>query len=262
MTAAPSPSLRALTVDGARDLVLGAPDGFTRVIATDADGTLWEGDVGDTLFMQVARDRDFRGAGLDALRAAGAHYLTAPPDDPLALAEALMERYAAGHIAVEAMCVLQAVSVADRPLADMELLYARAADAVIDRVRPAVRALMDALSRDGFVVHVVTASLGSLVRVALARAGLSAARVSGGELDAIDGWARPTLAVQIPVFHRKVEALTAAGDWPPALGMGDGGWDAPFLAGSHLPLLIHPKASLVEALSTHPRVTKLELALV
>jgi hypothetical protein len=39
--------------------------------------------------------------------------------------------------------------------------------------------------------------------------------------------------------------------------MGDGGWDATFLRGCALPLLVHPKASLLDAMKDHPLVARL-----
>jgi hypothetical protein len=48
-------------------------------------------------------------------------------------------------------------------------------------------------------------------------------------------------------------ALTAAGAWPASLGLGDGGWDVTFLRDVHLPVLVHPKPALVEAMRGHPR---------
>ena len=45
-----------------------------------------------------------------------------------------------------------------------------------------------------------------------------------------------------------IDALHAVGAWPPALGLGDGGWDATFLGGCAVPLLVHPSDALLHAM--------------
>ena len=74
-------------------------------------------------------------------------------------------------------------------------------------------------------MHVVTGSLAGAVAATLRRAGLTHATVSGATLRTEGDRVLPELARPIPLHGGKVDALQAAGAWPPALGMGDGGWD-------------------------------------
>lgn len=259
MTEETAEKFSSVTVDELCGRASATPEGYNRVIASDADGTLWHGDVGDALFLQIANERDFRGEGLTALTSAAKRFLSAETVDQLEIAQGLLALCANGKLSFEVMYTLQAVSVADRPVAELEARYGRVATEFAQRVRPEVKSLLRELSREGFAVHVVTASLGGLVRAVIAHAELPVDRVSGGELTVEEGWARAVLSSKIPVFHGKTEALTLAGDWPPTLGLGDGAWDADFLSGCHLPVLVAPSAGLLSAMKTHPRVSCLTL---
>lgn len=232
-------------------------------VGTDADGTLWEGDIGDALFLTLAEHDAFVGSALATLRARAARWLThAPPDEPVALARALMDRYACGDIPIGPMCELQAEASGDRDVDDFDAWLSRAADRIVPHVRPTVRALLRALREKGATIHVVTGSLGALVETALRRAEVPFDTVAGGVLQRDGARVLPTLASPIPLFEGKIAALAAAGATHPALGLGDGGWDAPFLRASWLPVLIEPRPALVDALQDDPRVMRLDLSCV
>lgn len=230
-------------------------------VGTDADGTLWEGDVGDTLFLTLAEHDAFVGEAREALRARAATWLSRPPpDDPIALARALMDRYVCGEIPIGAMCELQAEAAGDRGADEYAAWLDRAADRLASHVRPTVRALLQALVARGATVHVVSGSLGALVESTLRRGEVPFHSVAGATLRREGDRVLPRLAGPIPLFEHKIEALTAAGAARPALGLGDGGWDAPFLRASWLPVLIEPRPALLEALADDARVMRLDLS--
>ncbi len=229
------------------------PDGFERCVATDADGTLWSTDVGDELFVDLGERSDFRGLAGSRLRARAEAILGSLPGDDLSLAHALMARYRAGEIAIGPMCELQAEAVGDRSEQDLSALYHRVAERVAATVRPEVRALLETLASMGYSVHVVSGSLGDAVERCLTRAGIPFTTVAGARLSRRDGHVLPSLAGEIPLFDAKVRALESARAWPASLGLGDGGWDVTFLRDVHLPVLVHPKPALEEAMRGHPR---------
>ena len=229
------------------------PAGFHQTVATDADGTLWSTDVGDEIFVALGEAGDFRGGGRDALIDRARGYLSEVPADDVALARALMREYQAGRIEIGAMCELQAEAVGDRSERDLADLYDRVAARVAPTVRPEVRELLIALRARGFTVHVVSGSLGDAVARCLTAAGVPYDTVAGATLARDGDRVLPTLAGAVPLFDGKVRALTAAGAWPSSLGLGDGGWDVTFLRDVHLPVLVHPKPALVEAMRGHPR---------
>ncbi|MEZ4390121.1 MAG: HAD family hydrolase [Polyangiales bacterium] len=250
-------AIREMTVDEVCDEMRSPPAGFLRVVATDADGTLWDGDVGDALFRHlIARDAvDARAR--EATRELCARYLPRVPEGLSAQAEALIAGHAAGLVPIEPLCDLEAEAAGGRSIAELDAFLAEVGGSFAARMRPESVELLTRLRGDGFAVHVVTGSLGALVEATLRAAGLVVDAVSGGSLRVHDGQVLPTLAQPIPLHGGKVEALRAAGRWPAAVAMGDGGWDASFLSGSALPLLVHPRPTLLEAMKEHPSVARL-----
>lgn len=225
---------------------LAAPPPYARAVATDADGTLWSRDVGDALFLAAGARGLFRGDGLAKLRAHAARLLgpEREHDAPGAIADALFARYGAGEIDVRVMCDLEAETLGDRPESELAALIDDVAADVARTAHPAVRTLLAQARAAGATIHVVTGSLGRAVEATLRRAAIPFDRVSGAVLRVERGHAAATLAAQSPLFEGKVRALGAAGGWPAALGLGDGGWDHTFLREVFVPVLVHPKPAL------------------
>jgi phosphatidylglycerophosphatase C len=250
-------NVRTLSVTGALDALRDLPAGFARAVATDADGTLWEGDVGDALFRLVTAREALSEASREALAWSCAAWLGESPKSPAAQAEAVIAGHAAGRVDIRDLCDLEAACAGDRPRAEFDALLGEVAAEFAARMRDESVRLLGALRAEGFAVHVVSGSLGDLVRATLQAAGVTVDRVSGGELAAGEDAVSSRLVAPIPLHGGKVDALRAAGHWPAAVGMGDGGWDATFLRGCALPLLVHPKASLLDAMKDHPLVARL-----
>lgn len=234
-----------------------ALDGYQRAVATDADGTLWATDVADEVMLLLGERRDFRGAAREALRARAALHLDAVPDDDHALARALLAAYAAGRIPIGPMCELQAESTGERSEDELAALYADVAERVAPTVRVEVRDLVLRLRDAGFAVHVASGSLGDAVAACMRRVGIPYDTVAGAALRRRGAWVEGALDGEVPLFDGKVRAFERAGAWPAAVGMGDGGWDATFLREAGLPLLVHPKPALREAMAGHPRAVVL-----
>lgn len=249
--------LRTLSVAQAIDAARALPAGFARAVATDADGTLWEGDVGDALFrLVVARDA-LSDSSREALSWSCSAWLGEVPSSPTAQAEALIAGHAAGRVDIRDLCDLEAACAGDRPRDEFDALLADVAAKFSRHMRDESVRLLQALRGEGFAVHVVSGSLGALVRATLEAAGVTVDHVSGGELAARGDAVSSRLVAPIPLHGGKVDALRAAGRWPAAVGMGDGGWDATFLRGCALPLLVHPKPTLLDAMKDHPHVARL-----
>jgi phosphatidylglycerophosphatase C len=222
---------------------------YVAVIATDADGTLWEGDIGDDLFLEALSHHPIGPVALAGLRdAAREVFGDAAPTDLAALALAFIAAYRTGRVSIERICQIQSEVLGDRRRAELEALLEIIATRVAARIRPAVRVVVEEAARVGVPVHVVTGSLGAAVAATLRRAGLAHASVSGAVLRVEGDRVLPRLAHAIPLHGGKVDALRSVGAWAPALGLGDGAWDATFLGGCAVPLLVHPSAALTEAM--------------
>jgi phosphoserine phosphatase len=240
-------------------VAIAPPASFHRSVATDADGTIWSVDVGDALFLRVATREDFRGVGAEKLRAHGARLLgpTAIADLSLgAIARALFDGYERGDIDVRTMCDLEAETVADRPATDFEALVDEVAAQAAAAVRTEVGEFLREAHARGVRVHVVSGSLGVLVERSLTRAQIPFDRVTGAVLARDGAWIRAEIARTSPLFEGKVRALEEDGAWPAAVGLGDGGWDHTFLRHCAVPVLIHPKPALVEAMRDVPGVLR------
>lgn len=239
----------------ALERALSAPPPYVRTVATDADGTLWDADVGDLLFLHVAAQRSFRGEGLARLRAYARTLASASlaKREPEVIAQELFAMYNRGEIDVRIMCDLEAETIGDRPVAELDTLIASVAESVVPLVRPDIRALLLSAHAAGAEIHVVTGSLGRAVEATLRRAAIPFDRVTGGELDIRDGIAHATLARRCPLFEEKLECLCQTGRWPAAMGLGDGEWDRTFLREVHVPVLVHPKPALLSAMKDVPR---------
>jgi phosphoserine phosphatase len=249
-----SPALRSLL-----DRAQAAPSSFARTVATDADGTLWDCDVGDDLFCLVAARDDFRGEGLARLRSHGARWLgpESATDTGKSIAERLFAMYGNGVIDVRTMCDLQAETVADRALDEMTALIEDVAAEAARKVRVEVRELLTAAHASGYRVEVVTGSLGWAVERALDLANIPHDRVSGAVLAKDGRHVYAKLERTSPLFEGKVDALREGGAWPAAMGLGDGGWDHTFLRQTFVPVLVHPKPALVDAMRDVPTAARI-----
>ena len=237
------------------DGVLGCAPPHRAVIASDADGTIWRGDIGDDLFIEALTRHPVGPVAREDLQRHARELLgSSAPSSLPDLAHAFVDAYRAGHIDIVRICELQACALGDRSVAELDALVDVVAGAARERVRPDVRALFDLAARAGVAVHVVSGSLGLAVARTLDAAGVAYASVSGAELAVDDAHVRAALAGPIPLHAGKVRALEAVGAWPPALGLGDGGWDAPFLQGCEAALLVHPAPALARAMAGHPRL--------
>lgn len=232
-------------------VALDPPPSFHRAIATDADGTLWAMDVGDALFLAIAAREAFVGNGLCLLEAHARRWLPellAPKTSGGKLARALFSAYEQGAIPVRAMCDLEAETVGDRREDDFDALVDEVAILAARSVRTEIRAFLQDAHAQGVAVHVVSGSLAVLVEQGLLRAGIPFDRVTGAVLTRSEGRVQAAIAQKSPLFEGKVTALAAGGAWPAAVGMGDGGWDHTFLRLCAVPVLVHPKQALVDAL--------------
>jgi phosphoserine phosphatase len=234
-----------------------APPPHVWAVATDADGTLWDTDVGDALFLEAAR-RGLVGAGLAALRRYAARLGADAGADPTGLARDLYERYQRDLIDVATMCELEAICLGDRPAAEFDALVEDVAREAARHVRADIRALLVAAHDAGARVHVVSASLASVVVATLRAAEIPFDTVAGAVLARAGDRVAATLTEPAPLFDGKVSALARTGSWPAALGLGDGGWDHSFLRAVHVPVLVHPKPRLVAAMADVPRAVRLE----
>src|SRR4051812_15920988 len=78
------------------------PDPRSIVVATDGDGTLWSGDVGEDFFFSFTRDKRVRHAARAGLLAMAEEYAVTHGGDDAA--QALYRAYAEGRVPEDRIC--------------------------------------------------------------------------------------------------------------------------------------------------------------
>lgn len=238
---------------------VGAP---SAVVATDGDGTLWSGDVGDDLYFALCASGRLGRAAADLLAAeARAHGL---PDavDPPSVARLLHEAHGEGRFPEERMFELMACAFAGwgRPE-----IHAFARDALeraglASRMHPEVRGVLGRLAAEGIEVVVVSASPRAAVLEALAILDLGSVVPRALTADAhYDGETmRPDVVRPIPYGPGKLRALRAAyPDRPIVAAFGDNAFDLAMLDAATVPVAVRPKPRLRERAGEIPRLVEL-----
>lgn len=236
-----------------------SPEGA--ILASDADGTIWDGDVGIDLFEALLASRGARPAARDAL-AAEARAVGVPDDgDAPALLARLYDAYNADRYPHDRAFAMMAWSFAGWAEDELSAFCARVlSEGKIEaRIRPELTSIFRWAESRGVPVYLVSASPITMIRAAAPRLGIALDRVVA-MTPALDGEGRllPRLAGPIVYGEGKMAALEAKR--PDArktlLGaFGDSTYDAAMLRAARVPVAVTPAPGLVTLLPTIPNVT-------
>ncbi|HSO00377.1 MAG TPA: HAD-IB family phosphatase [Candidatus Nanopelagicales bacterium] len=233
-------------------------------LATDADHTLWDGDVGFDIFEALLADRGVRSAARDALarEAESCGLAVRPEDDAPLLAEALYEEYKAGRYDEERAFGMMAWAFAGWTAAELcgfvdRVFEARALPA---RIRAGMRAVLAWARERGVRVLVVSASPQLVVERAVARMGVAAEQVTAMRPRVEAGAFRPELAAPPTYGDGKVRAVERAlGDGARLIAaFGDSAYDAAMMRLAAVPVAVTPSPKLLALCDTLPGVVILE----
>ncbi len=217
------------------------------VLATDADGTLWSGDVGEDLFHAFLSAGRVEPLAEEAMRREARAFHVSDAGRGLDVAHALYDAYQAGGYSEERVCELMAWCFGGWSDAD---LRAFARD-VVERVGLAARfhrelhAIVARARATGVEVFLVSASPIAVVREAGARAGFDEDHLvaalplerAGRVLADVD---RP-----IPYGAGKVRRLRERiGARPLLAAFGDNAFDVALLSEATVGVAVRPKAAL------------------
>ena len=241
-------------IDGERRL---APAG---VVASDGDGTLWLGDVGDALFDSVADEGGFRECAREALcaeaRAAGID----ASGGANAVAVALRAAYRGGTYDEGRYFAMQTWAFAGWAEVELGAKCAAVLDAFgFDAaVRPAMRRLLDWCRACGVPFFLVSASPEAIVLEAARRLGIDAENVVAMRPAAEAGALTASLAATPTYGTGKVERLRERlGELTLLAAFGDNTWDAAMLSLAAVPVMVAPKPALRERMAAHAAVVEL-----
>lgn len=225
------------------------------VVAFDADGTIWAGDVGEDYFHYFLERAPLLEPAARAVEAHAEAHGIARGADAHATLRAVWDAYRHDRFPEDVVCEMVAWCAAGRSRADVEAL-ARAAVApdLASRLRPELAPVLDWVRAHPEVeAWVVSASPRFVVDAALEALGdrlpLSRARVVGIEPLWSGDVMLPEVARPISYAQGKVSCLRAhVGPARPLLGaFGDSGFDAALLSTADVPVGVRPKPRLVEA---------------
>ena len=265
MSSAATPIPRATTAEilARLEAELGAlPGSPGGLLASDADGTIWDGDVGIELFEALLAAGGVRAAAREALAAEARGIGLAAEGDGNALAAALYEAYKADRYAHDRAFAMMAWVFAGYRQDELAAFCAgvlRQGD-LGARIRPEMRAIFAWAASHGVPVYVVSASPRAIVEVAVTHLGIAADHVAAmTPALAPEGVLLPELAGPIVYGEGKLVALErAVGSSLPLLGaFGDSAYDAAMMRVARVPVAVTPAPGLVAVASSIPGLVML-----
>ena len=220
------------------------------VIASDGDGTLWRGDIGETLFEAALADRALRDDAGPALSAEAERFEIAASADPHGTAAALYEAQKAGRYPDRAAYAMMAWCFAGYTEGELRSY----ADEVLDRsdfeasLRSFTRRLVEFADEAGHSFWLVSASPLAVVQAAAARLGLAPERCVAMLPATEGGVLLPRLAAEATYAEGKVRRLRDVTKAPLLAGLGDSLYDAALISEARVGVAVCPKPELEAAL--------------
>jgi phosphatidylglycerophosphatase C len=230
------------------------------VIATDADGTIWSGDVGVDVFESLLEHKAIRPQALAALQAEAREAWFACADDPHEVARILYEACEKGIWpelrAYEMMTwVFAGWTTNELRVFMREVIVERR---LLARLHGELLDVLAAVRGHSLPVYVVSASPVIVVEESVAAAGLAIAGVIAAVPAVVDDVIQPRMASPLPYGHGKVAALRARVPGASvAAAFGDNLFDLEMLQLASVPVAIRPKPRLAERAHELPAMVEL-----
>lgn len=227
------------------------------VLAFDADGTLWSGDVGEDVFLHACAHGLLKPDATEALRELAREHGLPEVNDSNTQALALFEAYRAGVLPERRVCEMMAWAFAgwrQAALADLvsEILHTARLEA---RWYEPVRQVLAWAREHTLPVVVVSASPDFVIRVATTPLGFGPNEIAATRPAIEAGALAPRLAAPVPYAEDKPRALRALHpDAPLLAAFGDNVFDLALLREARLPVAVRPKPALAERLESLPGI--------
>jgi phosphatidylglycerophosphatase C len=216
------------------------------VLAFDADGTLWTGDVGRDMFEATLHGLPLTPRSILALRAEARAHGVSEEGGAVELARSLYDAPRRGLLPQERLCEILGWLCAGHTRDAVRRLARSAAppDAIAARLRPEVAAIVSWAAAAGIPFYVVSASPRHIVEEA-ARALPSRPAAIIATTPAYQGESMlPEVARPCPFGRGKVEGLRSATDAPVYAAFGDGVSDLELLQEAAVPVAVAPHPEL------------------
>jgi phosphatidylglycerophosphatase C len=218
------------------------------VVATDGDGTLWSGDVGDDLFHAFCNHGRVEAPALDAFRrTARDHDLSDAGPGP-EIARRIYAAYLAGAYPEDLMCELMTWCFAGWTRDEVRAFAGDVVErcGLAARLHREVHVVVERARAAGIQAMLVSASPFAVVLEAGLRVGFDEAHVVAALPRYEEDRMVPDVERPIPYGAGKVNRLREAigHDRPLYASFGDNAFDVALLAGASVPVAVRPKPRL------------------
>ena len=237
-----------------------APRGAPCLLAFDADGTLWDGDVGFDLFDALMATRGAREDALDALEREAEEFEVHAPGDANDVATALFAAYGEHRYPEPRAFAMMAWAFAGYRQDELHEFVAQVLrrNNLEARVHAELAPILAWATAEGVETMVVSASPRAVVVAGVALLGIPPERVLAMTPAIEDGRIAPRLAGPIVYAEGKLDVLRAARPSAALIGaFGDTVYDGPMLRAARVPVAVHAKESLLEVAATIPGLVAL-----
>lgn len=227
------------------------------MLAFDADGTLWSGDVGDDLFHALIAAQAVRTAAYDALVREAETFGIAYSGNATDVAQTLCAAYQAGKYPEERAFAMMAWVFAGTSLSGTIAFSKQVAKEtnLENRLHRFLDPVFDWARKENVAVWIVSASAKWMVEIGAAMFGIPSDHVIGMMPVIQNGFVTSELA-GVPIYGpNKPMMLREASPRATLLGgFGDSNWDAPLLKMAKVPVAVRPKPSLVACATDIPNL--------
>jgi HAD superfamily phosphoserine phosphatase-like hydrolase len=235
-----------------------APGG---AIATDGDGTLWSGDIGEDFwdaFMKRGPNAELTREALAFEAAAAGLPTTGSAHD---IAHAIHAAYLAGTFSEERVCEVITWIAAGWTVEELDAFCTETIEAIglRSRLHGETIAVIEHARKRGIDVFLVSASPRAIVDAAARVVGIPAANVTAVRERAKGGIVECAVIRPIPYGEGKVTRLREKlGSRTLYAAFGDNAFDVPLLQSAQHPLAVRPKQRLLDRAAEVPNLRILE----
>jgi phosphoserine phosphatase len=231
------------------------------VVATDGDGTLWQGDVGEDLFHAFIGAGRVEPPALEALRRDALAHGVSDAGSGADIARRMYLAYLDGNFPEERMCEVMTWCFAGWKEGDLRAFARDVVDrgGLPDRLHPELLRVLEKVRAAGLRTLVVSASPVAVVVEAASRIGFEADEVIAARPRCEAGVVAPEVLRPIPYGAGKVTRLRerlAPGQVLYA-AFGDNAFDVALLAASRVPVAVRPKPRLRARADAVPELVEL-----
>jgi phosphoserine phosphatase len=260
-------SVPVLSPEAVTERLDGALEGLDgeaqRLITLDADGTIWDVDVGVSIFEALLDRGDVRPEAEEALVSDARRFNIELPQGGGAMeaARALHQAFFDGRYPDDLAYAMNAWAFAGHTEAEADAIAQDVLRSlgVADRIRPAFPRLFEWASRRGVDAYVVSASPVWIIRAGAALLGLSPDRGIAMAPAVRGGVIEPRIEGPICYGPGKLEKIRATRPAAVLIGaFGDSAWDAAMLRAARVPVAVTPSEKLLAIADTIPNLVVMD----